>query len=97
MVRKNSKAGLHTGNTIRLPGGHPFLKKLQTYGYFVTEANDMDRNQRRCLKDLISILPFPNGSLQYSMNKKRRWDLPRLLNRTLIQQSDNPGLLVSNE
>lgn len=95
MVRKNSKAGLHTGNTIRLPGGHPFLLKYQNYSYFVMEARSMDKGQMKEFSDLMRYMPTANGYVEYSMNKKRRWELPRVIRNKLVEQSDNDNLLVS--
>ena len=96
MVRKCSKAGLHTGNTIRLSGGHPFLNRFQKYSYFVADADTLHHNQRKALKEVMDILPFPDGHLEYSMNKKKRWQLPKVIHSTLRVESDNPNLNVSD-
>lgn len=96
MGRRSGKAGLRrsTGNTIRLPGGHPSLQKYQNYSYFITEARNMDRDQTKQFGDLMKYMPTADGFVEYSMNKKKRWELPRLIKNKLLNESDNDELLV---
>lgn len=56
----------------------------------------MDKDQTRQFSDLMKYMPTADGFVEYSMNKKKRWELPRVIKNKLLEESDNNGLLVSH-
>ena len=101
MVKKGSRRGLNTGNTIRDYRRNPALRQFQKYGCLVMGAHDQQQIQQNqkaqeVMQDVFSCLP-PNlhgSGVELSLNKKRRWELPHNLVQTVDAESDSKDIEV---
>lgn len=101
MVKKQSKRGLNTGNTIRDYKRNPALRQYQKYGCLVMgyeprAQRGTDLKAKDILKDFNAYLPGSElGEVEYSLNKKRRWELPSQMKRKVHEEEDSEHVEVS--
>lgn len=98
MVKKGSKRGLNTGNTIRRCLKEQNLYKHKKYGYFVVTSDvtsDDSLSAKSTLKDVSAVIPS-NGytHLEFSLNKKKRWELPECIKQKIHKEQDSPNVQV---
>lgn len=100
-MKKQSKHGLNTGNTIRDYKRNPALRQYQKYGCLVMgyeprAQRGTDLKAKDILKDFHAFLPGSElGEVEYSLNKKRRWELPSQMKRKVHEEEDSEHVEVS--
>jgi len=98
MVHKGLKRGLNTGNTIRNHPGLPNSRQYRKYGCLVINNDLRGDNSviaEGVVKDLMSYLPTKGqSSVEYSLNKRRRWELPEHIKSKIELESDSQDIKV---
>ena len=101
MVKKGSKRGLNTGNTIRQCSKVPALRQYQKYGCLIVTSKVKPQQSpaaKRVIEDVSSFLPCNESiSTEFSLNKQKRWELPENLKLTVDREQDNTDLQVCNK
>lgn len=98
MVKKGSIRGLNTGNTVRKNISHRHQRK---YGCLVVKTEDIDgtissKASQQVINDFSVILPsLTNDDVEFSLNKKRRWEFPELLLTRIENEMDSSDIKVS--
>lgn len=98
MVKKGSRRGLNTGNTIRDYRHNPALRQYQKYGCLVLgERVSIDKNPKAkaTMRDVHTQLSFADPGLEFSMNKQRRWELPAFLIQKVYAEAGRGNVEVS--
>ena len=97
MVKKGSRRGLNTGNTIRNYRHNPALRQYQKYGCLVMGTQAIDRKNpvtRSIMRDIHTDLPVSDPGVEFSMNKRARWMLPSQLKQKVSAEADSKNIEV---
>lgn len=99
MVKKSSKHGLNTGNTIRRHSNELGMRQSQSYGCLVVSrqvcGND-SKAAKAATKDIDDIIPSKEPThVQFSLNKRKRWEVPEFLKSKIEDEQDSTDVEVS--
>ena len=99
MVKKGSKRGLNTGNTIRQHGKGSALRQYQKYGCVVvtSDVGEFDTSAtKKVINDLGTTISVKGGSgVEFSLNKQKRWKLPESLKHKINTEQDSTDIQVN--
>lgn len=92
MVKKGSKRGLNTGNTIRHCFGDPQLRQCQRYGCLVVSSEVAGEEAHTTVDDMF-LSKGVNG-IEFSLNKRKRWEVPEDLKEKIEDEQDSTHIKV---
>jgi len=96
MVKKGSRRGLNTGNTIRNYRHNPALRQYQKYGCLVvTESTNKSPASNTIMKDIHARLPSSGPGVELSINKRSRWTVPSQLQQKVYAEHGSENVKIT--